>query len=154
MLNQNRRWCIDRIVQSKNCLHWNIGKVTVLHQESFREDQRRQRKYCPKKYRSRPIKEDIEWEKQKGGFWEYKSDSHPANVALAEMLLGLLQHELFGAQDRIRADKGKYKTKGEGAYFLPASWDKWVWGGCEIWSGSSYDLYGIMAYVIQIFLAD
>ena len=55
---------------------------------------------------------------KKGAFENINQISHPANAALAEMVLGLLQHELFGSQDRGRTDNGKYKTKGEGTYFL------------------------------------
>ena len=64
------------------------------------------------------LKKLLSGKSKKGAFENINQISHPAKVALAEMLLSLLQHELFGAQDRIRTDTGKYKTKGEGTYFL------------------------------------
>ena len=75
------------------------------------------------------LKKILSGKSKKGAFENINQISHPAKVALAEMLLSLLQHEVFGAQDRIRTDNGKYKTKGEGVYFLPASYDNRSEGG-------------------------
>ena len=64
------------------------------------------------------LKKILSGKRKKGALENINQISHPANTALAEMVLGLLQHELFGRQDRARTDNGKYKTKGEGTYFL------------------------------------
>ena len=64
------------------------------------------------------LKKILSGKRKKGALENINQISRPANTALAEMVLGLLQHELFGRQDRARTDNGKYKTKGEGTYFL------------------------------------